>query len=401
MLEPSIDSETVWSVSDLNREVKACLEANFGAIWVRGEVSNLRVQTSGHSYFTLKDEGSQIRAVLFRGDAIRMETLPKEGEQFAVYGDLSVYEPRGEYQIRIRHLLAIGEGRLNREFERLKKKLNEEGLFDPDRKQSIPELPRRVAIVTSPTGAAFQDFISILRRRDWRGEVLLFGAKVQGTAAPAEILSALRSAENFPKVDLIVIGRGGGSAEDLWAFNDETLVRAVSTCSIPVISAVGHQIDFVLTDFTADFRAETPSAAAERISSDFLRQRELLAILGQSLQDTTSDRLDGLRAKLDLSEARIKSVSPKSRIESSYQRLDDLQDRLGYMTNESLARLAMKLESFGQRLDGSSLKKTLKRGFTFLRDEKGKSISSKSDLMQDQSVTATFADGDASLRVES
>ena len=401
MLEPSIDSETVWSVSDLNREVKACLEANFGAIWVRGEVSNLRVQPSGHSYFTLKDEGSQIRAVLFRGDAIRMETLPKEGEQFAVYGDLSVYEPRGEYQIRIRHLLAIGEGRLNREFERLKKKLNEEGLFDPDRKQSIPELPRRVAIVTSPTGAAFQDFISILRRRDWRGEVLLFGAKVQGTAAPAEILSALRSAENFPKVDLIVIGRGGGSAEDLWAFNDETLVRAVSTCSIPVISAVGHQIDFVLTDFTADFRAETPSAAAERISSDFLRQRELLAILGQSLQDTTSDRLDGLRAKLDLSEARIKSVSPKSRIESSYQRLDDLQDRLAYMTNESLARLAMKLESFGQRLDGSSLKKTLKRGFTFLRDEKGKSISSKSDLMQDQSVTATFADGDASLRVES
>jgi len=401
MLEPSIDSETVWSVSDLNREVKACLEANFGAIWVRGEVSNLRVQPSGHSYFTLKDEGSQIRAVLFRGDAIRMETLPKEGEQFAVYGDLSVYEPRGEYQIRIRHLLAIGEGRLNREFERLKKKLNEEGLFDPDRKQSIPELPRRVAIVTSPTGAAFQDFISILRRRDWRGEVLLFGAKVQGTAAPAEILSALRSAENFPKVDLIVIGRGGGSAEDLWAFNDETLVRAVSTCSIPVISAVGHQIDFVLTDFTADFRAETPSAAAERISSDFLRQRELLAILGKSLQDTTSDRLDGLRAKLDLSDARIKSVSPKSRIESAYQRLDDLQDRLGYVTNESLARLAMKLESFGQRLDGSSLKKTLKRGFTFLRDQEGKSISSKSDLIQDQSVTATFADGDASLRVES
>ena len=401
MLEPSIDSETVWSVSDLNREVKACLEANFGAIWVRGEVSNLRVQPSGHSYFTLKDDGSQIRAVLFRGDAIRMETLPKEGEQFAVYGDLSVYEPRGEYQIRIRHLLAIGEGRLNREFERLKKKLNEEGLFDPDRKQPIPELPRRVAIVTSPTGAAFLDFISILRRRDWRGEVLLFGAKVQGTAAPAEILSALRSAENFPKVDLIVIGRGGGSAEDLWAFNDETLVRAVSTCSIPVISAVGHQIDFALTDFTADFRAETPSAAAERISSDFLRQRELLAILGKSLQDTTSDRLDGLRAKLDLSDARIKSISPKSRIESSYQRLDDLQDRLGYVTNESLARLAMKLESFGQRLDGSSLKKTLKRGFTFLRDQEGKSISSKSDLIQDQSVTATFADGDASLRVES
>tara|TARA_Y100000588_G_scaffold373169_1_gene446638 strand:- start:218 stop:1423 length:1206 start_codon:yes stop_codon:yes gene_type:complete len=401
MFEPSIDSETVWSVSELNREIRACLEANFGAIWVRGEVSNLRVQPSGHSYFTLKDADSQIRAVLFRGDAIRMETLPKEGEQFAVYGDLTAYEPRGEYQIRIRHLLPIGEGRLHREFERLKKKLNEEGLFAPDRKQPIPELPRRVAIVTSPTGAAFQDFISILRRRDWRGEVLLLGAQVQGIAAPAEILSALRSAENFPKVDLIVIGRGGGSAEDLWAFNDETLVRAVSSCSIPVISAVGHQIDFVLTDFTADFRAETPSAAAERISSDFLRQRERLSGLSQSLQGAAIERLDVLRSKLDLIETRIKSVSPKSRIESAYQRLDDLQDRLGYVTKERLGRLSMQLESLGQRLDGSSLKKTLERGFTFLRDEKGKSISSKSDLKPDQSVTATFVDGDASLRVES
>ena len=401
MLEPSIDSETVWSVSELNREVRACLEANFGAIWVRGEVSNLRVQPSGHSYFTLKDAESQIRAVLFRGDAIRMETLPKEGEQFAVYGDLTVYEPRGEYQIRARHLLAIGAGRLNREFEQLKRKLNEEGLFDPDKKQPIPELSHRVAIVTSPTGAAFQDFISILRRRDWRGEVLLFGAKVQGTEAPSEILSALRAAENFPKVDLIVIGRGGGSAEDLWAFNDETLVRAVSACVIPVISAVGHQIDFVLTDFTADFRAETPSAAAERISSDFLRQRERLLLLGKSMQDAGTERLNGLRAKLDLSEARIKSVSLRSHIESAYQRLDDLQDRLSYVTKERFGRLAMKLESFGQRLEGSSLKRTLERGFAFLRDEEGKSVSSKSDLQPNQSVTATFADGDASLRVES
>jgi exodeoxyribonuclease VII large subunit len=397
MLEPSIDSETVWSVSELNREVRACLEANFGAIWVRGEVSNLRVQPSGHSYFTLKDAESQIRAVLFRGDAIRMETLPKEGEQFAVYGDLTVYEPRGEYQIRARHLLAIGAGRLNREFEQLKRKLNEEGLFDPDKKQPIPELSHRVAIVTSPTGAAFQDFISILRRRDWRGEVLLFGAKVQGT----EILSALRAAENFPKVDLIVMGRGGGSAEDLWAFNDETLVRAVAACPIPVISAVGHQIDFVLTDFTADFRAETPSAAAERISSSFLRQRERLSLLGKSLKEATNERLDGLRTKLDLSEARIKSVSPKSLIESAYQRLDDLQDRLSYVTKEKFGRLAMQLESFGQRLEGSSLKRTLERGFAFIRDEEGKSVSSKSDLKPDQSVTATFADGDASLRVES
>ena len=401
MHEPSIDSETVWSVSELNREVRACLEANFGAIWVRGEVSNLRVQPSGHSYFTLKDAESQIRAVLFRGDAIRMETLPKEGEQFAVYGDLTVYEPRGEYQIRARHLLAIGAGRLHREFEQLKRKLNEEGLFDPDKKQPIPELSHRVAIVTSPTGAAFQDFISILRRRDWRGEVLLFGAKVQGTEAPSEILSALRAAENFPKVDLIVMGRGGGSTEDLWAFNDETLVRAVAACPIPVISAVGHQIDFVLTDFTADFRAETPSAAAERISSSFLRQRERLSLLGKSLKDATNERLDGLRAKLDLSEARIKSVSPKSLIESAYQRLDDLQDRLCYVTKETFGRLAMQLESFGQRLEGSSLKRTLERGFVFMRDEEGKFVSSKSDLKPDQSVTATFADGDASLRVES
>jgi exodeoxyribonuclease VII large subunit len=169
MLEPSIDSETVWSVSELNREVRACLEANFGAIWVRGEVSNLRVQPSGHSYFTLKDAESQIRAVLFRGDAIRMETLPKEGEQFAVYGDLTVYEPRGEYQIRARHLLAIGAGRLNREFEQLKRKLNEEGLFDPDKKQPIPELPRRVAIVTSPPIPSAKNANEVLKGSACRG----------------------------------------------------------------------------------------------------------------------------------------------------------------------------------------------------------------------------------------
>ncbi len=401
MLEPEIESERVWSVSDLTHEVRGCLEVNFGAIWVRGEISNLRLLPSGHRYFTLKDADSQLRAVLFAGDSLRMETLPEDGEQFVVFGELTVYEPRGEYQIRVRHLLADGAGGLRREFERLKRKLKEEGLFDPERKQSLPELPRCVAIVTSSTGAAFQDFISILQRRDWRGEVLLFPSKVQGAEAPGEILEALHAAERYLGVDLLVVGRGGGSAEDLWAFNDENLVRAVAACPLPVISAVGHQIDFVLMDFAADFRAETPSAAAERISSDFLEQRERLHGIGEALTDKVAVRLERLGGRLELCEARLRSTSPKALVETAHQRLDDVSDRLRVGVRERLGNLSLRLENLGQRLEGNSLTGTLKRGFSMIRDKDGNPVASKAELKPDQSVTATFADGDASLRVES
>ena len=401
MSEQFSDSERVWSIRELTREVRGCLEVNFGSIWVRGEVSNLFEQASGHRYFILKDSDSQLKAVLFRGDAARLQTLPEEGKQLVVFGDISVYEPRGEYQIRVRHVIGDGEGHLRREFERLKKKLHEEGLFEPTQKQPLPELPHKIAIVTSATGAAFQDFISILKRRDWRGEVLLFPSLVQGHEAPREILCAIKEARQYPEIDLIVIGRGGGSPEDLWAFNDEALVRAVAACPIPIISAVGHQIDFALTDFAADFRAETPSAAAEKISSDFLRQRDRIQAMGESISEKISLGLDRSRTKLEFAEARWKSQSPKSLVEMSHQRLDEIVHRLNFGVRERLSSFSTKVKGLDQRLKGSSLNRALKRGFVILRDKDGKSISSRSDLSSGQSLTATFADGDASLRVES
>ena len=401
MNEPFSDSDRVWSISELTREVRGCLEVHFGSVWVQGEVSNLFSQASGHHYFTLKDSDSQLKAVLFRGDASRLQTLPQEGEQFVVFGDISVYEPRGEYQVRVRHVIGYGEGHLRREFEKLKKKLRDEGLFDPEEKQLLPQMPHKIAIVTSATGAAFQDFISILKRRDWRGEVLLFPSLVQGHEAPGEIIRAMKEAQEFPGVDLIVIGRGGGSTEDLWAFNDETLVRAVASCPIPIISAVGHQIDFALTDFAADFRAETPSAAAEKISSDFLRQRDFIQTICESMSERVSLSLDRASAKLEFAKARWKSQTPKSLVETLHQRLDEIVHRLNFGLKERLSNFSTKVDGLDQRLKGSSLNQTLKRGFAILRDKDGKPISSRSELISGQSLTATFADGDASLRVES
>ena len=399
MLE-EFDGERVWSVAELTREVRGCLEASFQAVWVRGEVSNLRVQPSGHCYFTLKDEASLLRVVLFRGDAVRQEVLPEEGGEFAVFGELTVYEPRGEYQLRARHLLGVGSGGLRREFELLKRKLLEEGLFDAERKRALPNAPGRVAIVTSATGAAFQDFISILQRRDWRGEVLLFPSKVQGSEAPGELLSALLKAQAFPGVDLVVLGRGGGSAEDLWAFNDEKLVRAVAGCSIPIISAVGHQVDFALTDFAADFRAETPSAAAERISSSFLEQRDRLEGMEEDLLASLRNSLAGAAGRLELSEARLRGHSPKALVENAQLRLDELEERAVSMTRERLSRWFIRLDSLERRLEGNSLAGTLKRGFSLLRNEAGKPVGKKAELKSGQSVSATFADGEATLRVE-
>ena len=399
MLE-EFDTDRVWSVAELTREVRGCLEASFHTVWVRGEVSNLRVQPSGHCYFTLKDEASLLRVVLFRGDASRLEVLPEEGGEFAVFGELTVYEPRGEYQLRARHLLGVGSGGLRREFERLKRKLLEEGLFDAERKRALPDAPCRVAVVTSPTGAAFQDFISILRRRDWRGEVLLFPSKVQGAEAPGELLAALLAAQAFPEVDLVVLGRGGGSAEDLWAFNDEKLVRAVAGCSLPIISAVGHQVDFALTDFAADFRAETPSAAAERISSSFLEQRDRLEVMEEDLFALLRNRLDGAASRLELSEARLRGHSPKALVENAHQRLDEWEERAGSVARERLSGWFLWLDSLELRLEGNSLAGTLKRGFSLLRDVEGKPVGKKADLKRGQSVSATFADGEATLWVE-
>jgi exodeoxyribonuclease VII large subunit len=267
---PPADPGRVQTVTEFTRRVKELLEGGLPACWVRGEVSNLRAQSSGHVYFSLKDAGAQLACVLFRGDAARQSVHLRDGQQVLAYGQAGVYEARGQYQLVVRALVEHGVGHLQQEFEQMKQRLAAEGLFEPARKRPIPTMPRTVGFVTSPTGAAVQDFIRILQRRGWRGRLVVLPARVQGDGAATEMAELLRSAGGLGIFDLLVIGRGGGSLEDLWAFNEETLVRAVAACPVPVISAVGHEIDFTLCDFAADARAETPSGAAELISSNFL-----------------------------------------------------------------------------------------------------------------------------------
>ncbi|MFO7724466.1 MAG: exodeoxyribonuclease VII large subunit, partial [Oceanipulchritudo sp.] len=278
-LNPS--TEACYSVTALTREIKALLETAYPVVRIRGEISNLRRQASGHVYFSLKDAGASISCVCFRNDAMRLPLRLRDGLQVLGSGRLAVYEPRGNYQVIFRTLEEDGVGRLQQAFLELKEKLGAEGLFDKSRKKPLPRLPGTIAFVTSASGAALRDFISILERRRWGGRLIVIPARVQGTGAAAEIVRGIETANRESLCDLLVIGRGGGSLEDLWPFNEESLARAVAASRIPLISAVGHETDFTLSDFAADLRAETPSAAAEWITSAWQN------LIEQSLSLTT------------------------------------------------------------------------------------------------------------------
>jgi exodeoxyribonuclease VII large subunit len=298
----------VESVSEFTRRVKVLLEGGVRPGWVRGEVSNLRAQASGHVYFSLKDAGAQLACVLFRGDAARQGVALRDGVQVVVSGELNVYEVRGQYQLIVRLMVDDGVGRLQKEFEALKRRLADEGLFDAARKRPIPSMPATIGFITSPTGAAVRDFIRILQRRGWCGRLVVLPAKVQGEGAAAEMAEMIAQAEQLGIFELLVIGRGGGSLEDLWAFNEELLVRAVAACAVPVISAVGHEIDVTLCDFAADVRAETPSAAAELISSQFLDGVQRAAQAHGGLHKS-AERAAGLaRERLEHARSRLRQI---------------------------------------------------------------------------------------------
>ena len=399
LFEQHEDRSEVWQVSDLTREIKRLLHTEFPVLWVRGEISNLRAHPSGHRYFVLKDSHSQLKAVLFRGDASSLGYAPQEGEECLAFGELTLYEPRGEYQLRVRHMMQDGMGNMRLQFERLKEKLLKEGLFDETRKKTLPTLARRVAIISSASGAALQDFLSILKRREWSGSVFLFNSPVQGKDAPAGLTQALSRAVSFSAIDLIVLARGGGSIEDLWAFNDEGLVRQVANCPIPTISAVGHQTDFVLTDFGADFRAETPSAAAEWISSEHLRLLNKLEELGNRLIVTPEDFLSKSHDRVRLNEARLKNCSPSSRIEMQHQFLDDLDLRMNRIIKSFFERASYVLEALERRLEGNSLKSSLNKGFSYLKDKDGNIIEQAKALKAGTTVQATLKDGTKNLKV--
>jgi exodeoxyribonuclease VII large subunit len=416
-------SDRIESVTEFTRRVKALLEGGIRPGWVRGEVSNLRAQASGHVYFSLKDAGAQLSAVLFRGDAARQSVALRDGLQVLVYGEIGVYEQRGQYQLIVRAVVEDGVGRLQREFEALKRRLADEGLFAAEKKRPIPELPATVGFVTSPTGAAVQDFLRILRRRGWRGRVVVLPARVQGEGAAAEMADMLRVAQELGIFDLLVIGRGGGSLEDLWAFNEETLVRAVAACTVPVISAVGHEIDFTLCDFAADVRAETPSAAAELITSHFVAALERAAQAGAALTATLEGALRRARERLDHARSRLRLLTPAAQIEQGWLRLDDFSNRLGAALRASLQlrrqRLAdvrarrerhspeirvqqesQRLLALWKRLQSVSPASVLNRGFAIVRDEHDRPVPRRAGVRAGQRLTAEFGDGSLPVRAE-
>ena len=407
----------ILTVSQLTEQVRGVLEPAFAEVWVQGEVSNLRRQDSGHSYFSLKDAGAQMPTVLFRQTALRIKLQLRDGMRVVAFGRLSVYPPRGGYQFVCNFLTHDGQGLLQQHFEALKRRLEAEGLFDADRKKPLPRVPRSVGFVTSPTGAAVRDFISILRRRRWRGRVVVLPARVQGAEAAAEIAGMIRRADASGMFDLLVLGRGGGSLEDLWPFNEEAVVRAIAACGIPTISAVGHEIDFTLSDFAADRRAETPSAAAELISSSYVDFCERVRSVGRDLDRLGRDRMARLRARLDLLQSQLRGLTPRHRIEQAHLRLDDLDNRLQAALDDVLRRHSLRLErlearlaaaspehrlrfarqrveALALRLQNASPQRVLNRGFAMVRDERGNLVSSRNQLRHGSKMVTSFADGE-------
>jgi exodeoxyribonuclease VII large subunit len=418
------DAGRVQTVTEFTRRVKELLKGGLPPGWVRGEVSNLRAQASGHVYFSLKDAGAQLACVMFRGDAARQSVKLRDGLQVVAYGEVDVYEVRGQYQFIVRALIDDGAGRLQQELERLKQQLAAEGLFAPEHKVPLPLRPRTVGFITSPTGAAVQDFIRILARRGWTGRLVVLPARVQGDGAAAEMVALLGWAERSGLFDLLVIGRGGGSIEDLWAFNEEPLVRAVAACQVPIISAVGHEIDFTLCDFAADVRAETPSAAAELISSNYLAIVERVTRARDALTDVLDRAVEQGRERLDHARSRLRLLSPAAAIEQNHLRLDDLRNRLGsalrastQRRRESLraaqARLVatspqkrVELEShrllaLWKRLESASPQSVLKRGYAIVRDEAGRPVARAQAVKPGQPLVTQFHDGQVRVRVES
>ena len=375
--EPEAPGRSVYTVSRLNKEVRVLLERGLGVVWVEGELSNFSQPSSGHWYFSLKDRDAQVRCAMFRLKNAALGFTPKAGQHVVARGRVSLYEPRGEYQLIVDHLEEAGLGALQREFERLKTKLAAEGLFASERKRSVPRFPRRIALVTSPTGAAVRDVLNILARRFPPAAVLVYPTAVQGATAAPAIVQALQLASSRAECDVLILARGGGSLEDLWAFNDERVARAIRACAVPVVTGIGHEIDFTIADFAADARAPTPSGAAELVAPDSVACLEALRRMESRMSACMRRELRVVSSRISSVGARLRQAHPGVRLVHQAQRLDDLEQRLAggtrgllhtyrHRVNDAfttlvqcspevrLARQAKRLDDLRQRLAAAS-----------------------------------------------
>ncbi len=396
--------ETTWTVTELTRRVRDLLTADpdLRGLWVRGEVSNLSRPRSGHLYFTLKDAGAALNCVIWRSQAARLPLTLRNGLQIEARGSVDVYEAGGRYQFYVDAVRLLGEGDLYETFLRLKAQLEAEGLFEPARKRPLPRLPRRIGVVTSATGAALQDILNTLRRRYPLAEVVLSPALVQGAEAPQSLVKALARLMTRGEVDVILIARGGGSLEDLMAFNDELVVRTVAASPVPVVSGVGHETDFTLTDFAADRRAPTPTAAAELATPITLEElrtalEEAERRLRQAAQTGLRDRLAALERWL----LRLQAVAPARQLREGRLQADHLAARLDALVASRLHDERLRWASLAERLHGLNPQAVLQRGYALLtRAEDGRLVSSRGEVSPGLRLRAQVADGEIPLIVE-
>lgn len=411
------------SVSALTAQIKEILEDQVGEVSVQGEISNLRHQSSGHYYFTLKDEGSQIPCALFKGSALRLGVQPQDGAKVVAEGEVSVYAPRGAYQLIVRNLQPAGKGDLHQRFEDLKRKLEAEGLFSAERKREIPDFVERVVLVTSPTGAAVRDAIHVLQRRCPRVQLAVFGVKVQGEGAAEEVAEAIEEIGRRKMADVVLVVRGGGSLEDLWAFNEEVVARAVVASPIPVISGVGHETDFTICDFVADLRAPTPSAAAEVVSRPDEDWREEVRGWGERLAEAVIDFVEEKKRRLgDLAGSYV-FREPGKMVEMSSQRVDELALQLSrglesgwryrkqyaegllgrwatLRPERRLRELSLQVRAAMDRLRAMGPEETLKRGYALVQSPEGKLIRKVEPALRQGDLVVRFADGKVEVKVK-
>jgi exodeoxyribonuclease VII large subunit len=383
------------SVSEVTARVKDALACDdlLADVRVAGEVSNLSRPASGHVYFTLKDEGAQLRCVMWRSYAARLSRLPRNGDAVIARGRIDVYERDGVYQLYVEALVGQGIGDLNAEFERLKQKLQAEGLFDPARKRPLPRFPHALGIVTSPTGAALQDILNVLQRRYPLVEVYLSPTLVQGEEAPAQIVQAIQRLNDLGCCDVILVARGGGSLEELWAFNDERVVRAIAASRAPVVCGIGHEIDYTLADFAADVRAPTPSAAAEIITPDVNDLRLQVDAMSTTLTDTMKARLAESRNRLRALGRALRLLSPVGQVARQRERLRDAHARLASAYAHRLALLRLRLDALRARLESAGPAATLARGYAIVRNAEGRTVRSARAVQSGDRLRVTMADG--------
>ncbi len=438
-------NRTILNVSELNAEVNQLLTRGFPLLWVEGEISNLVRPASGHIYFTLKDNKSQIRSAMFRNRNMKLTIQPENGMKVLVRGRVGLYEPRGDYQLIAEHMEDAGVGQLQRQFEALKQKLADAGLFAEEHKKEFPEYPKRIGVITSPTGAAVRDILQVLSRRSPHTPILIYPVAVQGEASKTQIEMAIRQANNDKKCDVLILARGGGSIEDLWSFNEENVAKAVYNSEIPIACGVGHEIDFTIADFVADLRAPTPSAAAELITPD---RNQLLTDVVQTqlwMTQTIKQNIKQKRQRLEWVDARLQLQKPSSKIQQQAQRLDELNIRLQQKMKSILrdrqiqtsnlnsrlksnspsrklteqeqsfrhfsARLQQSINKKIQQeqsnfkiqlamLDSISPLKTLERGYAIIKDSSENLITSVKSFKLKQQITIKLKDGEAKANIE-